>query len=104
MLYGTPTFGICFAWSRIPAFCPVAFGKTDLCVLSSGLLSHALRFRGEVVCPIVKDLVCLSELPLIPMLRHSEQSAVAVVFSLPISRIPWLFSLEFMLSGALGKI
>ena len=60
--------------------CPVAFGKTDLCVLSSGLLSRAPRFRGEVVCPVVKDLVCLSELPLIPMLRQYEQSDVAVVF------------------------
>ena len=55
----------------------------DLCVLSSGVLSPAPRFRGEVVCPVVKDLICLSELPLIPILHQSEQSAVAVVFSHP---------------------
>ena len=30
----------------------------------------------------MKDLICLSELPLIPILNHSEQSAVAEVFFL----------------------
>ena len=83
MLYGTPTFGICFAWSRIPALlsCPDAFGNCcNGCVLSNGLLSRAPRFRGEVICPVVKDLICLSELPLNPILNHSEQSAVAEVF------------------------
>ena len=28
----------------------------------------------------MKDLICLSELPLNPILNHSEQSAVAEVF------------------------
>ena len=59
--------------------CPVVFGKTVIyvCKLLSGLLSRAPRFRGEVVCPVAKDLVCLPELPLIPMLHQSEQSACA---------------------------
>ena len=84
--------------------CPVACWKDcDLCVLSSGLLSRAPRFRGEVVCPAVKDLVCLSELFLIPTLHQYEQSAVAEVFP-PASRIPWLSSLELMLTGALGEV
>ena len=53
----------------------------------------------------MKDLTCLSELPLIPMLHQSEQSAMAVVFSYPASRISWLNSLEFILAGAaLGEI
>ena len=52
----------------------------DGCVLQSALLSRAPRFRGEVVCPVVKDLICLSELLLIPILNHSEQSAVTEVF------------------------
>ena len=52
-------------------------------MLSSGLLSRAPRFRGEVVCPSVKDLVALSELPLIAMLHQYEQFAVAGVFSHP---------------------
>ena len=61
--------------------CPVAVGKTDLCVLSSGLLSPALVFVVRLVCPVVKDLVCLSELPLIPMLHQYELSVVAEAFS-----------------------
>ena len=67
-------------------------------------VSHAPRFRGEVVCPVAKNLVCLSELPLIPMLHQSEQSAVAVVFSHPASRIRWLNSFELTLTSALGEI
>ena len=104
MLYGNPTFGICFCVVANCSVlsCPVAFGTTVTFVLSSGLLSRASRFRCEVVCPVVKDLVCLSELPFIPMLHQFEQSAVAEVFShLP---PPWLNSLEFMLTGALGEI
>ena len=49
-----------------------------LCVLPSGLLSRAPRFRGEIVRPVVKDLVCLSELPLIPMLLYIN-----------LSNLPW---------------
>ena len=48
-------------------------------MLSNGLLSRASRFRGKVVCPVVKDLVCLSELPLSSMLDQYEESAVAEV-------------------------
>ena len=82
MLYGTPTFGICFAWSRFQRFVlSCCFWKDcDICVLSSGLLSRAPRLRGEVVCPVVKDLICFSEFPLIPILHQSERSAVAVIF------------------------
>ena len=68
------------------------------------MFSRAPRFHCEVVCPVAKDLVCLSELPLIPMLHQSEQSACGCSFFPPASRIPWLNSLEFMLTGALGEI
>ena len=77
---------------------------SDICVLSSGLLSRAPRFHCEVVCPVVKDLVCLSELPLIPILDQSERSACGCSFFPPASRILWLSSPEFMLTGALGEI
>ena len=57
-------------WSRIPAFVSSRcfWQDSDLRVLSSALLSRAPRFRRGVVCSVVKDLVCLSELSLIPML------------------------------------
>ena len=61
----------------------------DLGVLSSGLLSRAPRFHGEVICPVVKDLLCLSELPLIPMLHQ----CLWLKFFPPASRIPLLNSL-----------
>ena len=65
---------------------PVAFGKTVcLCIIKWPVISCP-RFRGEVVCPVVKDLICLSELPLIPILNQSEQSAVAEVFP---TRLPY---------------
>ena len=38
------------------------------------------------LCPVVKDLICLPELPLIPILNQSEQSAVAEVFP---TRLPY---------------
>ena len=61
--------------------CPVAFGKTVIFVYYQVACYLLTSFScGEVVCPVVKDLVCLSELPLIPMLHQSEQSAMAVVF------------------------
>ena len=81
-----PTFGICFLrgreFLRFDLSC-CFWQDCDLCLLLSGLLSRAPRFSAEVVCPVVKDLVCLSELPLIPMLHQYEQSAVPEVFPLP---------------------
>ena len=57
----------------------------SLCIVKCHVIS-APCFHGEVVCPALKDLVCLFELPLIPMLHQYEQSAVAEVFP---TRIPY---------------
>ena len=86
--------------------CPVVFGKTVIyvyCQVACYLVP--LVFAVRDVCPVVKYLICLSELSLILMSHQSEQSACGCSFFPPVSRIPWLNSLEFMLTtGALGEI
>ena len=59
--------------------CPVAFGMTVIFVY----YQVACYLVPLVFVVRLKDLICLSELPLIPILHQSEQSAVAVVFSHP---------------------
>ena len=52
-----------------------------MCIVKWPVISCP-RFCCEVVCLVEKDLVCLSELSLIPMLHQSEQSACRLPYSM----------------------
>ena len=101
----SPTFVICFVWSRVfqRCLCPVVFVSQLSCsycqMPRSPVKNMSLVFmRGFLSCS--KRLRLLSE-SFQDLLR--AVCCVAEVFP-PASRIRWLSSLESMLTGALGEI
>ena len=59
-------------------FGPFVFGKTVIYVYCQVACYLVPLVFIEAVCPVMKDLVCLSELPVIPMLDQQESSSATM--------------------------